>query len=347
MRRQVVERSLNSLLRDAGWLRDEHILIESVSGGVINDLYRISCGSRVLYAKRTTAPSQMRLRYVPHDFLLLMTADRLSKEKRAMEACAAIWPTGMVPEIVRFDAQSQTLVMTDVAGPGGMLLEDVFADRINEPITEHLASAASLLALARPTPPPIRYYDDERTARAVKLKYSYLLPCMSLVYADRDAELLADVRNFYRTSVAIASALSHGDFHPRNMVIRTDDSIGIVDYEEAMLHDPVYDVSVLAASYILWSIRRPDMAGRLEALTLLLLDMFRAALGVSGQSEQGTILDYRIKNYIAGAMMDRSFGISRTEWLKDQDCRDRVKQAAKVFLSSGRLGVAEVLRCLA
>jgi tRNA A-37 threonylcarbamoyl transferase component Bud32 len=316
-----------------------YVRFERVEGGMINTLYRITYIDKIFYAKIASAPAATRLRYVPYGYLPLLTPDRLSVEAQALRIMSGILPAGMVPTVIFYDKDTGLLLMSDVAGADGICLEDVFPNRINERITVTLARAVASIATAQGIPAALRGEDESR-ARAAKMKYGYLFPCLSLV--GDNIILRAQIRQFYKTTILYANALSHGDFHTRNIIVRADDTIAVVDLEESMLHDPAYDIAVLAACYVIWSLRQQKLARACGDLLHVLLEEFRASLGLAEKDESWTNMQYRINHYIAGAVIGRATGIARW-WTVDETTLGRIRTVALELLKSPRRATIAVL----
>jgi hypothetical protein len=120
--------------------------------------------------------------------------------------------------------------------------------------------------------------------------------------------------------------------------------VGVIDFEETMLHDPVYDIAVLTAAYLLWCIRFPGVARRIRDLALGLLQTFMDSFTCFERNACSLDPQDRINNYMAGAMMDRVTGIGRAPWSNDDEVAKRVRRAAWLFLSSPHLPSADIIR---
>lgn len=123
-------------------------------------------------------------------------------------------------------------------------------------------------------------------------------------------------------SVQCKEVLCHGDFHPRNIIIRTDGTIGLVDYEEVVVHDTVWDIATLLAHFLLRVCAFPSSAQRYRSLSALLLRHFFASLTVPLSPQER---EYRIKHYAAGWMMLRIAGLSRAPWITHPQVKQRVR----------------------
>lgn len=322
------------------------VSFRAVDGGAMNLVYRVSSSEATYFLKITCNPELSQLRYVPNDFLSLMSQDRLALEVDAINMMSKILPAGMVPRIIAYDSTNRLLLMSDVAGPEGAALEDVFPQRINVGVTTTLAHTAAAIARMTNTShtSSAARRRDESSARAAKLKYAYLFPCLSLT---KDLPLLREeIRQFHRISTGTDTTLSHGDFHPRNVIVRTDDSVALIDFEESMLHDPAYDVSVLLASYILWSIRELPSVARFRRLAIHLLDEFRIATEDRVSGSEWRNFEYRINHYAAGAIMDRAVGINRPDWLRDAASRQKAHSVALGLLTASHEPSIELLHRL-
>lgn len=295
-------------------------------------VYRLSGDAGVYFVKIATPPDHSKFRYLPYDFLPLLSGERLSYEVCAIQAAAHILPAHSTPEIVAYDRGLGVLVLRDAGGTEGRLLEDVLLDGASLELTEQLGRLVGRLARRSAEVVDIRGADECR-ARIAKLRYGYLFPALSLARAK--PEMRQQVREFYARSVSCEECLTHGDLHARNVIVRGDGSVALIDFEESLKHDLAYDIGVLLASYLLTLARvGPTERAKLLKLAVVLVSAFCREVGLDCNVDSRRTLEQRVRQYAAGAVMDRCIGIAKPTWMSNPLAQSRVKRIAETLFEA-------------
>lgn len=304
--------------------------VTAVHHGSINEVYRISSPDCVYYLKRTPADGAPKLSACPEDFQVLLNADRLRFEASILDYLSNVVRDDAVPRVVHYSGADRMMLMTDVGGPEGRNLQDVFLERVNESITRGLADL--LVSLAAGTWGALatsRGVTLDSRVRQLKLKYYYSDACRSL---SLDRQQMIAIDRFATASADRRVILCHGDCHIANVVIRRDDTVALVDFEEAVVHDITCDIGVLLASYILMALAFPGHRDRILRLAGYLLNRF--SLGVF---EHGlTYQDRDVNQYVAGWMLFKIYGFSPIQLHWDTSASEQLRRVAFSFITDSR-----------
>lgn len=147
---------------------------------------------------------------------------------------------------------------------GFMLLEDFgdvqYLSELNDASVERLYGLAfdELLKIQRCASLPARplpAYDRPMLAREMALFQDWFLAELLGVTPDAAAQQALD--NMYEqltvSALAQPQVCVHRDYHSRNLMIRTDEVIGVIDFQDAVMGPVTYDlVSLLRDCYIAW-----------------------------------------------------------------------------------------------
>lgn len=295
--------------------------IERANGGLSSTVFKVKINNISVFVKQVADDQPNYFEEFPDDLAILFSRDRQMYEAKAIELFNEALGEGFAPAIVYFNPEDRVLVLNDVAGREGRLFADVFEDYANESITIQLAEIAA--KLANKTYGKHKFLRSEKEdfkVRKVKLKYTYSNLFGGLCY---NAEAKRKIKKFVDKSVNCAKSLCHGDYHPKNIIIKNNSQVAIIDFEEAVIHDPVWDIGALAAHYLLRVANHSQKADKIKKLSILLVNKFFENLDIP---EQKADLERRMNNYIAGWMMLRVDGYSKSGWITDEKIKNAIRQ---------------------
>lgn len=190
-----------------------------------------------------------------------------------------------VPEIVARDLQQGFLWLRDFGDQLLLpLLTDAAAARHWYPRCLQLLPAIEQVEATEDGHLPA--FDEAMLRREMALFSDWLLPRHLDYQMDAAEQLLWQ----QLTDLLVANALAqpqrgvHRDYHARNLMVLSDGSIGVIDFQDAVVGPITYDaVSLLRDCYVAW----PD------ALVDELLEGFRQQLLASGVAEAGDAARFR------------------------------------------------------
>lgn len=298
--------------------------IEKVNGGLSSTVFKIKINGKNIFLKQIADDQPNYFEKFPKELTILFSRDRQKYESKAIELFNEALGNKFAPVAVYFNPKDKILVLNDIAGCDGRLFTDVFENCVNEPITIQLAEIAAKLASETYGKHKfLRSEKEDFKVREVKLKYTYSNLFSGLCC---DAEAKRKVKKFVGKSVNCAKSLCHGDYHPKNIIIKNNSKVAIIDFEEAVVHDPVWDIGTLAAHYLLRVANNSQKAEEIRKLSILLINKFFERLNIPERRED---LEYRMNNYIAGWMMLRVDGYSKSRWITDEKVKNAIRQNAR------------------
>lgn len=162
-----------------------------------------------------------------------------------------------VPNIVAFDEISGFVLMTDF---GDRLLQD----NLNETNAPYFYGQAlqTLLSIQKMPQQSVYTYslfDAQHIKKELSLfKDWFLTGLLSLELNTAEEKLWAGVcDHLVHSCVSQPQTLIHRDYHSRNLMVLNDATLGVIDFQDAMIGPVTYDaVSLLRDCYINWSIEK-------------------------------------------------------------------------------------------
>lgn len=155
-----------------------------------------------------------------------------------------------VPQLFASDLENGYLLLEDLGNRN--LLESLKASRVNRLYGKAMDELFQLQSMVELEHLGLNRYDQPLLLRELGIFYEWFLENLLGI------ELPNTLKNQINQSL-IASALEqpqvfvHRDFHSRNLMLLADDSIGIIDFQDAVIGPISYDlVSLLRDCYVEW-----------------------------------------------------------------------------------------------
>ena len=273
--------------------RAEDVTVRELGGGVSNLVLLVESldGARRWVVKQSLG----KLR-VKDDWR--SDRGRIFREAEALECLKPSLGAYAIPQVIHVDRASYLYVMT--AAPAGSV-----------PWKEQLLGRRADLAGDRSVFDQLRIDPYYRTAAA------------------RHPDVAAALQDLIADSWKIQTALVHGDYSPKNMLVRRE-KIFLIDFEVIHWGDPAFDSGFLLNHLFLKAFHQRSVAEIfIEAArefwkTLLNALMFEQR--AAGDFERMTV------RHLGGLMLARIDGKSPVEYIQDQETKERVRRAAKRIL---------------
>jgi len=198
--------------------------------------------------------------------LIAMDAPPEKEDSSSFVAIAQDWfQKGIaVPEIKALDLEKGFLLLSDLG-------DDLLLDRLcpENPQLEqgdkYYQQAITTLLKIQQLDAPENYvlppYDSALLQREMALFPDWLVANKLGLRLDAgELALLADsFKKLEETALAQRQVLVHRDYHARNLMVLKDDSLGVIDFQDAVLGPVSYDlVSMLRDCYIVWPDEKVD-----------------------------------------------------------------------------------------
>jgi aminoglycoside phosphotransferase (APT) family kinase protein len=297
------------------------------TGAWTNAVFRVRTSKGCFVVKITPDPTLSIMGPLPHDYLALASPDRLNCEVDALRLVGPHVHDDLLPDIEWYDSVGRALVLLDYSGGASVTLNQLPSNLIDHACIRALASFVSrLLDLPKDCLSPLRG-QRESAARTAKLRHGYLLPVLRFAHHSRD---LVAIRDFFEAAKDIDTHLTHGDFHARNVLVSPAGALCVVDWEEAMMHDPIYDAAIMTASLVLKGVQDEVSGGHLPALGATMLR--DAVRGITMDAPGVMPARQRASHYMAGHLLDRLHGLGRDTEIRTDRIRQRLYELAHSLL---------------
>lgn len=286
--------------------------ISAVSGGLFNYVYKVQEGDRSIYIKRFTdtakSPEFPPLPTTAYErFTVASLVHRHAAATHIKDANV------YAPSLIEADADLCAVAMEAAFG-------SPLYDFLLQPSMRTSARQAGLRVMAW-----LRHFHDTPCQKAAvignasekfkaykaNLQYTALLDLLPLVCRGKAERHLQQHLDDTET-------LLHGDINSRNVIVCTDHSIAIIDFEQGQMANPSYDIAYLVSEYVIAAIRaREDPQNLVEAFWLAY-----AKWPCSGQQWK------TFRRHLAFQVLYRLHGPSRSIWTGHLDAIENKHVAA-------------------
>jgi aminoglycoside phosphotransferase (APT) family kinase protein len=155
--------------------------------------------------------------------------------------------------------------------------------------------------------------------------------------ASRHPELRREFDDLIRTSLEIRTSLVHGDYSPKNMLVRGE-NIFLIDFEVVHWGDPSFDAAFLVNHLYLKAFHQPTASEEFIALA----DSFWKSLLAGLGPEAATGFEAMTLRHLGGLMLARIDGKSPVEYIQDEPTKEAVRNVARWILRDDPQRLAEV-----
>jgi 5-methylthioribose kinase len=295
--------NLPSYLVDQKLVRDEHeVAIRELGGGVSNIVLLVEWPEKP--ERRWVAKQSLGKLRVKDDWR--SDRERIFREAGAIQALAPVLGDGATPQVISVDRNNYCFVMT--AAPSGSVVwkEALLAGQVDADVAQKAGTLlARMIQASQADPAFMKEFSDRKVFDQLRIDPYYRTA------AARHPDVQVAYRELIADSLKIQAALVHGDYSPKNMLVR-DGKIFLIDFEVAHWGDPAFDsgfLLYLEAAREFW-----------KALS--------AGLGPEGAAD----FEAMTVRHLGSLMLARIDGKSPVEYIRDEATKNRVRQAAKRIL---------------
>lgn len=290
----------------------DEAVVEPLSGGFVNRVFRVTAGDRSFVVKQGLAESERTL--------LRADVRRALMEAAAMQAIGELLgDDAPIPALLHHDPGNFVTVMT--AAPRDAVLHEpeLLAGRFHRRVPSLVgAYAARLHAVTR---------DNAEIRTRFADNPGFALRDQSIRSASRrNPDLTEHLASLLARNRAEASALVDADITPKNVLVHGD-AITKLDFECTRWGDPALDVGIVVAHYVLIAFARPAwrdaVMGEAEG--------FLAAYEQTAEPLPAAVLQ-RSCEYAAAMMLGRVDGDLVLEYAAPH--RDPVNRLARRLLAA-------------
>jgi 5-methylthioribose kinase len=239
---------------------------------------------------------------------------RIQQEALAMEWLSRWTPAGSIPRLVFLDEANHILAMDAVPEPHHEWKKLLLAGRID---MDHFSKFGELLAaihrgsyLERREVEPL--FRDQSFFSSLRLEPYYLHA------ANNEPRAAVFLHELVRETQARRFALVHGDYSPKNVLVRGDQLV-LLDHEAANFGQPAFDAGFALTHFLSKALHLPESR---ERLRMGAHEFWRAYCRCLPAIPEFTDVSERVVRHTLGCLLARVAGKSLLEYLTQQE-RDR------------------------
>lgn len=292
-----------------------------LGGGVSSVVIDVAAGHDRLVVKQPRARLAVQSEW-------LASPTRARNEAAALQYIAVILP-GQVPTVITLDERRMAFAMTAAPETARNWKAELMSGTVDLKTAERVGHFLGAMHAASSADPecPVRFGDREVFSQLrIDPYYNTLL--------ESHPDLIGPIGAMLARMHSTQSALVHGDFTPKNILV-LDEGIWVIDWEICHFGDPIFDVASVLGHLLLKAIHRPSVADDY-------LDACRRLLGSYVQHAPLRDWPYLMQQ-TACFMLARVDGKSPAEYLTDDE-RQRTRQLTLRTLTERPGGIEEYLK---
>ncbi len=301
-------------------IKDEDIIsIKGLDGGTYNFVYKIKTSKGNFILKKAS-------KELKSDIFKAMNLDpykRLEIEFKVCKEFEKILGSEIVPHIYYYD-QKECVILMNSFDKARILKESL----LNGDFMSWAFDKVSLLIGEAHSKTFNKFMDDtslvNEATRDAELKTHYF--DMAKFVGGSMSDNIIDLANRHKKDRAI---LLHGDLTPRNVLV-SKKGIHLIDFELAHLGSPAYDLAHFLGDYFLFMWYKPELAPLvLDGVTRFVDNYFRKFKSYNIEKLEGDILKHS-----AVITLFRTYGMARTEFVKDDKSRQEILLITKKIINN-------------
>jgi 5-methylthioribose kinase len=316
-------------LRKQGWIDDGPAQVETLSGGVSNQVLRVTTPARRFVLKQ----SRPQLRTQDAWFSDL---DRIWREQEVMEALHPFLPS-VVPEVLHVDRANYVYAMSHAPLEATVWKADLLAGTIDLQLGEKVGQT-----LGRIHQVSAEHSEQFEAFRDHDVYVQLRVDPFYRRVQERRPEFAAAIEPIVQDMLTIKEALCHGDYTPKNMLVHPElpspsgrgaggEGFTLVDYETAHFGDPTMDLGLFMAHLWLKGVRSPKRTLDFADLT----EAFWRGYCQEVTFRQHVELERRGIRHFGVCLLARVDGTSPVDYLPDERQREIVRRMARTILLDG------------
>jgi len=247
---------------------------------------------------------------------------RIYREAESIQALRPVLGEAALPEVVHIDRENFLFVMT--AAPAGSVSwkESLLAGQVDLAVARQAGSLlARMINAARTQPDLQKRFEDRTVFDQLRIDPYYRMT------AARHPDVRAPIVQIMANSWNIQTALVHGDYSPKNMLVK-DGNIFLIDFEVVHWGDPAFDAAFFLNHLFLKALHRPEFAPRyFDAVR-----EFWKALTIGARETASRGFEALTLRHLGALMLARMDGKSPVEYIREEETQERVREVAKRML---------------
>jgi len=258
---------------------------------------------------------------------------RIFREAEAIRSLGPVLGPGAVPQVVHVGLDDYLYVMTAAPVESVTWKEALLEGRVDVGVARQAGKLLALMITASQRDPSFRRAFAER-AVFDQLRSD---PCYGST-ASRIPDVGVFVQRLIDDSWRIRSAVVHGDFSPKNMLVHNS-QIFLIDFEVVHWGDPAFDAGFLLNHLFLKAFHQPQFA----AMYFSAAREFWA--GLMGGTDRAALVDFEkmTVRHLGALMLARIDGKSPVEYIRDEATKEQVRSFAKWLMLEGVPGLEDTV----
>ena len=300
---------------------EEEVSIRALGGGVSNIVLLVEWLGQG--GQRWVIKQSLEKLRVKDDWRSERT--RIYREALSIRRLRPVLGTPALPEVIHTDFQRFLYIMT--AAPLGSLVwkDSLLARRADAQVARNAGLLlAKMINASKGDESLSSEFWDRTVFDQLRIDPYYRTT------ASRHPELRQEFDDLIETSLGIRTSLVHGDYSPKNMLVRGE-NIFLIDFEVVHWGDPSFDAAFLMNHLLLKAFHQPA-AGR--QFIALVYDFWKSLLTALGP-EAAMGFELMTLRHLGGLMLARIDGKSPVEYIQDEATKDAVRRAATRILVEG------------
>ncbi len=318
---EISPENLKSYLVSRGLIRPkDELLVRELGGGVSN----------IVLLAEGSGPNKSNHRWVVKQSLDKLRVEddwrsereRIYREAEAIQSLRDVLGRRSLPQIIDTDRRNYAYVMTAAPQGSKVWKESLLAGQVDLEIGRKAGELLAMLMSAAHNHPNLREQFKDRTVfDELRIDPYYRTT------AARHPELKAAYEQLIADSWGIRTALVHGDYSPKNMLVK-DGNIFLIDFEVVHWGDPAFDSGFLLNHLFLKALHQPGFA----ELYFQTARRFWQALMAGIESHRRPDLEKMTLRHLGGLMLARIDGKSPVEYIRDEETKERARRLARNIL---------------
>lgn len=259
---------------------------------------------------------------------------RIYREAESIQALRPMLGEAALPEVIYIDTENFLFVMT--AAPVGAISwkESLLAGQVDLAVARQAGTLlAKMINGSRANPELQKKFEDRTVFDQLRIDPYYRTT------AKRHPDVRAPLVQLIANSWNVQTALVHGDYSPKNMLVR-DGNIYLIDFEVIHWGDPAFDAAFLLNHLFLKAFHNPEFAAQYFSAVR---EFWKAlAAGIPGGASRG--FEALTIRHLGALMLARIDGKSPVEYIHDEQTKELVRRVAKQILHEPPQALDQVVR---
>lgn len=315
---ELTENNVVQYLLEHGWpAADRPLHAEALSGGVSNQVIRVTTQTRLIVLKQSRP--QLRTRDAWFSDL-----ERIWREQEVMQALQPHLPD-VVPEVLFVDRGNFVYAMSHAPLDAKVWKQELLLGQIRIELGACIgATLGHMHQISAEQADKFASFRDLKVYEQLRIDPFYVR------VQERCPDVTGAIAPIIEEMRTRKDALCHGDYTPKNLLIHPDGFM-LVDYETAHIGDPTMDLGLFLAHLTLKAVRAPEHGAEFVHLMRAFWRGYCNIVRFQSLEE----LEMRGVHHLGVCLLARIDGTSPVDYLPEISKRELVRRIARAILLKG------------